>query len=337
MKIVYFFCYPHGPADRAGYEHQIVCLAEGLRELGVPFFGNVDYWQEANTPHDFLIRQNAHVSFRDANIVVFSSVMHRYESTHLLPRDLFNSKRCYRLVFIDWSDGVRTPGFRDEMRACDLVLKCHYNCKDALPTNFRPWAFGLSTRIVDFLSGEDGAQRHADILVNYRYEHSLRKRAVKEIIPLFKGILREDRTVEAFNDIEGMTEKDRLLWVQTGRRHYPSYRRRLLGSMACSCFGGLLREDRVYQFDSWRFWESLAAGTCAFHVDLENYGCVLPVMPINMVHYLGFNLENPTCIVDRIRRRPALLRTIGEAGRAWALANYSPRPVAERFLQWATK
>jgi len=95
MKTVYFFCYPHGPADRAGYEHQIVCLAEGLRGLGVPFFGNVNYWQEGNVPKDFLIRQTPHVSFRDADIVVFSSVLHRYEATHLLPRDLFNSKRCY--------------------------------------------------------------------------------------------------------------------------------------------------------------------------------------------------------------------------------------------------
>lgn len=334
MKTVYFFCYPHGPADRAGYEHQLVCLAEGFRQLDLPFYSNVDYWQEGNAPEDFLIRHNPHVSFRDADIVVFSSVMYKYESTHLLPPDLFNPKRHYRLVFIDWSDGLWTPGFRDEMRACDLVLKCHYNRKDPLPTNFRPWAFGLSTRILDHLSGEGELGREADILVNYRHNHSLRKRAGNEIIPLFDGILTENRTVDSFDDVEGMTDKDRLLWVQTGRRHYPAYRR-LLASRACSCFGGLLREDRVYQFDSWRFWESLAAGTCALHVDLEKYGCVLPVMPVNMMHYLGFDLENPACIVDRVRRKPALLRRIGEAGRAWAVANYSPRPVAERFLGWA--
>ena len=217
-------------------------------------------------------------------------------------------------MFIDWSDGLLTPGFRDEMRACDLVLKCHYNRKDPLPTNFRPWAFGLSTRILDHLSGEGEFGRDADILVNYRHNHSVRKRAGNEIIPLFDGILRENRTVDAFDDVEGMTHKDRLLWVQTGRRHYPAYRR-LLASTACSCFGGLLRKDRVYQFDSWRFWELLAAGTCAFHVDLEKYGCVFPVMPVNMMHYLGFNLENPACIVDSVRRNPALLKRIGEMGR----------------------
>ncbi len=288
-----------------------------------------------DAPGDFLIRQNPHVTFRDADIVVFSSVMYSYESTHLLPLDLFNRKRRYRLVFIDWSDGVLTPGFRDEMRACDLVLKCHYNRKDSLPTNFRPWAFGLSTRILDHLSGEGELGRAADILVNYRHVHSVRKRAGNEIIPLFEDFLRENRTVDSFDDVEDMTDKNRLLWVQTGRRHYPAYHRRLLASKASSCFGGLLREDRVYQFDSWRFWESLAAGTCTFHVDLEKYGCVLPVMPLNMKHYLGFDLENPACIVDGIRRAPSLLRRIGEAGRAWALANYSPRPVAERFLEWA--
>ena len=68
MKAAYFFCCPHGPAERAGYEHQLVCLAEGFRQLNIPFYSNVDYWQEGNAPEDFLIRHNPHVSFRDADI-----------------------------------------------------------------------------------------------------------------------------------------------------------------------------------------------------------------------------------------------------------------------------
>ena len=363
VNSVYFFCYPHGPADRAGYEHEIVCLAEGLRELSIPFSGNINYWQEGNTPGDFLIRHDPEVSYQDADVVVFSSVVYDYESTHLLPTDLFCTKRSYRLVFIDEADGIWTPGFRDEIRACDLVLKCHYNRKHPLPNNFRPWAFGLSGRILDQLTGDpayidnEGIHQRAEILVNYRIEHSLRERAMKEIFPQLNGILTENRTTDSF-DSDNQTEKDRLLRLQSGRRHYPSYYRRLLNCEACSCFGGdlekwtthregkfwrfirkldemfaLFREDRIYQFDSWRFWEAFAAGACVFHADLQKYGCELPVMPVNMVHYLGFDFENPLQIVDRIRNEPSLLRKIGDEGKFWALENYSPKAAALRFIE----
>ena len=68
------------------------------------------------------------------------------------------------------------------------------------------------------------------------------------------------------------------------------------------------------------------------HADLHKYGCVLPVMPVNMVHYIGFDLEHPMRIVDRIRNEPALLGRIGDAGKAWALEYYSPKAVATRFI-----
>src|ERR1039457_3128909 len=365
MGSVYFFCFPHGPADRAGYEHEIICLAEGLRLLNIQYSGNIDYWMEGNSPGDFLIRHDPSISYQEADIVVFSSVIYDYESTHLLPQDLFSPNRLYRLVFIDASDDLWTPGFRDEMRSCDMVLKCHYNRKYPLPDNFRPWAFGISSRILDQLavnpaSSTDGiSPRKAEILVNYRFVPSLRERAMKEILPLFDDVLKENRTTDSYDPYE-LSDKDRLYWAQSGRRHYPSYYRRLLDCEACSCFGGnlekwtthregkfwnvvrkvdgklsLFRDDRVYQFDSWRFWESFAARTCVFHVNLEKYGCVLPVMPVNMVHYLGFDLEKPMRIVNMIHDDPALLRTIGNAGKSWVFDNYSPKAVAERFLELA--
>ena len=360
---IFFFCYPHGPADRAGYEHEIVCIAEGLRQLSVPFSGNIDYWQEGNSPGDFLIRHDPDISYRNADVVVFSSVHYDYESMHLLPPDLLSPDRRYRLIFIDESDGLWTPGFNNELRGCDLVLKCHYNRKYPLPDNFYPWAFGLSGRILDQLCGDPIATdkgelyRNAEILINYRVEHSLRERAMKEIFPRFEGVLKENRTIDSF-DPDSLTEKDQLLWLQSGRRHYPQYYRRLLDSEACSSFGGnpekltAHREGKfwdfvrnldekfslfqIYQFDSWRIWEAFAAGTCVFHADLQKYGCVLPVMPINMVHYIGFDLEHPIRMVEVIRKDPTLLRTIGDAGKYWALKNYSPQAVAARFIELTT-
>ena len=367
ISSVYFFCYPHGPPDRAGYEHEIVCLAEGLRQLGLPFSGNVDYWQEGNSPNDFLIRHDPRRSHRDADVVIFSSVLYDYEATALLPPDLLNPARRYRLLFIDASDGLWTPGFRDEIRACDLVLKCHYNRKYPLPDNFRPWAFGLSERIIQQLTGDPAAtargklDRKAELLINYRVEHSLRDCARKKIIPLLQGILAENRTTDTMEQ-ENETSKDRLLWEQSGRRHSPSYYRRLLACEACSCFGGtpekwtthlggrfgdcmrdldeqysLFHYDRIHQFDSWRLWEAFASGASVFHADLQHYGCLLPVMPVNREHYLGFNLTNPLPTVDRIRKEPGIFRRIGEAGKMWALEHYSPEAVARRFLNLLTR
>lgn len=356
---VYFFCVPHGPADRSGYEHAIVCIAEGLRLLGIQFSGNIDYWQEGNSRGDYLIRHNPDMSYRDADIVVFSSGIYNYQLMDLLPQDLFSSTRSYQLVFIDCSDGIHTPGFREEMRKCDRVLKCQYNKKSNLPSNFYPWAFGPSMRILEELIELGDVHKKPEILVNYRVDHPLREYTSKEILPLLDTVLKENRTTDSF-DSNVLTGKDYMLWVQTGRRHYPSYYRLLAECEACHCFGGIwgnsithhegafwkivkkinkllriLPDDRIYQFDSWRFWESFVAGTCVFHVDLEKYGCVLPVMPKNMEHYLGFDLKNPNDVVDRVCKDPVMLKTIGDKGKAWALENYAPKAVAERFLKLA--
>jgi hypothetical protein len=87
------------------------------------------------------------------------------------------------------------------------------------------------------------------------------------------------------------------------------------------------------QWDSFRFWESLAAGCLVFNLDLERYGAELPVMPENWEHYIGINLERIDEAIDRVRSEPESLARIAEAGRLWALEYYSPRAMAGRFLE----
>ncbi|MEB3151545.1 MAG: hypothetical protein VKL60_21335 [Sphaerospermopsis sp.] len=45
---VYFLCDPR-ELDNVGdqFQHLLVCLAEGFRELGISFFANVNYWLES--------------------------------------------------------------------------------------------------------------------------------------------------------------------------------------------------------------------------------------------------------------------------------------------------
>ncbi|MFN6156701.1 MAG: glycosyltransferase family 1 protein, partial [Dolichospermum sp.] len=89
----------------------------------------------------------------------------------------------------------------------------------------------------------------------------------------------------------------------------------------------------ILQWDSWRFWESLAAGCVTFHVDFEKYGITLPVMPENWRHYIGVDLDHVQTTVDRIAENPEILEYITQEGRSWAIKNYSPVPTALRFLE----
>jgi hypothetical protein len=111
------------------------------------------------------------------------------------------------------------------------------------------------------------------------------------------------------------------------------------GISACACFGGAVTssyftgEPIVEWWDSWRFWESLAAGCVTFHVDFDKYGVKLPVMPENWRHYVGIDLDNMQDTVDRIADDPGILEKISAEGRQWAIENYSPVPTALRFLE----
>ena len=93
-----------------------------------------------------------------------------------------------------------------------------------------------------------------------------------------------------------------------------------------------LQSKRIIQWDSWRFWKSLAAGCVTFHVDFEKYGLHLPVMPENWRHYIGIDLDNVQEAVERIADEPEIVERISTEGRLWALEHYSPVPTALRFL-----
>lgn len=148
-----------------------------------------------------------------------------------------------------------------------------------------------------------------------------------------------------------------LGYLQSCSRFHDSYLARLRQSYACACFGGnllppnfwlkspkqfkianylydntnrgrlldLLRKTGlqvkhtygVFQWDSWRLWETFAAGTVVINLDFKKYGYVLPVMPENWKHYIGIDLKNPSAFLDRL---------------AWAIEHYAPKAIALRFL-----
>jgi hypothetical protein len=92
------------------------------------------------------------------------------------------------------------------------------------------------------------------------------------------------------------------------------------------------RPARSVQWDSFRFWETLCAGAVAFNIDLERYGAEIPAMPRNWEHYIGVDFDHVDEVIERLAMEPESPARIAAAGCDWALKNYSPKAMAERFL-----
>lgn len=287
-----------------------------------------------------------------------------------IPAGLFAPGRAYQTVYMDTNDGYRTVAFEPEFRKFDIIFRAKYNQRFYQPANFKPWNHGLSGRIIRATAGAPPMhERSRRILFSFGASHGCihqaRVLAGKIFKPRVAALLTVDETADDLR-VPPRDDYDRLMWEQTTRRHSAAYYQRLKNSLAVACFCGqivpsypldatwyttggrrarlmqaVLRAasrvrggpDRLIQWDSWRFWECLAAGCAAFNFDLEKYGVRLPVMPVNGTHYLGVDLDHFEPLLEKLRADPAIFERVGREGRQWALQHYAPRPTAIRFLR----
>jgi hypothetical protein len=179
----------------------------------------------------------------------------------------------------------------------------------------------------------------------------LRDYVIQLLRPIVEKYFDWDSKTDDFTH-NGLTGMDLLFWQLTGARHYPKYYDKLSMTKLCACFGGvfaipwgnynkytakiarhvngivkIFKYDRVRQWDSWRLWEAWAAGCCVLHVDFEKYGCVMPVMPKNGVHYVGLDLDHIDAF-EKLIADEDQLKEIAHNGRKFALKHYSPESVA---------
>jgi hypothetical protein len=290
-RAVYFFCAPYERPEKAAYQHQAICIAEGLRHFGFKIFSNVDYW---NPDGEFLFRHNPDVRPVDCDAIVIGDAW--FDAGRPMPDIFMGLKRQFRTVYLDSQDGSRLFSHNPLWNAFDFVLRTHFVDDASNGKNFHPWAFGLSQRMIDATSAISGVRRHG-ILLNYRhtrYPHSVRMVVSRTVVPKLAENFAIDDTTNAGSLAPSLAELS--LWEQTGRRHSIEYFNRLLSARACLAFGGYFvfglprRTDsalsrlgkamirrtgiathRIVQWDSWRFWEAMVAGAAAFHVDLDLY------------------------------------------------------------------
>lgn len=352
------------------YEHGLVVIAEGLKSLGWMVEGDEPYWLKSESIEDWLIPSAVTPGGFEADLfVVGSGSLVRLGTRWALPGTaLEQAHRAKLSVYLDESDGsIAVHGV--DPSEFDVVLKCHFVDGYRYPANVHPWAFGLSDRIIEALQHPLDSPRRAVVMDNARNAHPVRELAARTRHRWLPDGLAVDSSRDVDVDPDE-TPLDALYRRQSGGRHDRRYYARLRESLASTAFGGwfgspLLVSERpdvigkgirllqrlngnarplarrqdlwrpfpirfIGQYDSWRWWESLAAGCCTLHVDLDRYRCRLPVQPIRGEHYLGLDFGDP----GRLRREldTVDLAAVGRAGRRWALANYSPEATARRLL-----
>lgn len=362
------------------YQHDLIVLAEGFRELGVPFYGSLPYWRESPDSQATLIPHHPGVRPEDCAVVVVPSWWFygfnflEVGSKLPIPPEVLvpKARRGYRTVYLDHNDGCVTVSSHPDMCAFDWIFRNKINRRARLPCPMAPTADALQQRVIEYTAGAESYEDRSPVIyVNYGashpYPHSSRRAAVERLHPLLDGVFATYQP--PFADVGEKGPEDpveNLLWSQTYGRHSKTYYERLKQSQASSAFCGELvpgmpfdasvygtggnkarlkewlwraadaavRSDpRMISFDSFRFWESLAAGCLTFQCDLAYYGCVYPVMPENRRHYIGVRFDEIGKTVDFLHANRNNLGEIADEGRRWALEHYSPRAMATRFLE----
>ena len=368
--MIYFLCHP----DPCNYQWDIIPLAEGLEEMGVPFCSNANYWIKPDGK--YLLRSDSDVDPLSADAVVVSTGFLNWARDAgsfehgELPDWLIDRAKPSRtkVVGLDVSDGYLSPITTRWAHCFDIILRAHYNRRMWWPANVRPWAFGLSARIIAASKKARAPwEKRGGCLfafgASHGFSHGGRQWASERILPKLAEVLCIDSSQDDLK-LSPDNPEDALLWKQCVRRHSPSFFKRLGEARACAAFCGELvpglpqrvnflvggnkaRAKRIFwelvsqalglpprnvQPDSWRFWESLACWTATIHFDMEQSGWEMPVMPENLKHYIGVDLRNPEETIKRLQDDPALLQRVAHEGREWAIANYSPKAAACRLL-----
>jgi hypothetical protein len=357
---VLFCTAPQGPPENTGYDHGVVALAEGLEALNAAgaqhrWSGTVPYWRRPG-PTEWLVPNDGAVHWGNADVVVVSYLLWGDHLTH--PAELDHLPPTTKLVFLDAMDGWRTFFLRPELRRFDVVLRTHLNRRYPRPANVKPWAFGLSNRLIDATAEPaPWADRRQQILFNFRVGHPLRDWARRTVVPALAGRFPANSETDVPPGPEDPHYGD---WAQSGRRHHPTYFARLGTTAVGAAYGGyfgpglplslnspVLRAlykviqltkvstRTIVQFDSWRLWETFAAGALVVHVDLGRYGADLPEMPVNRVHYWAISPDTADRdLADLLAASNETLGAIADAGRRWALEFYSPGAQARRLLSY---
>lgn len=302
-------------------------LADGLNRLGVRVLSNIRYRNPQTSEFRFVKTEITPSDLPIFDIREKDVAPYPYRRFRMIDRFDIPSAIMFSMIDVNHQFYTNQP-----------MLCTHENRYYQFRTPRLPWAFGLSDVIIRESGKRQGRRRENIILRNFRPSASqcVRNSLDMILLPHLRKYLGIDDSI-----------------IDDRNNHFD----RLSSYMGCLAYGGsfwhnptkhimyqnpvltefheqvsFLQEPFVVRWDSWRFWESLAMGCLTFHLDFDKYGFLLPVMPVNWKHYIGLNLEDIRADVERLMDERERIPQIAEAGREWAIENYSPVAVAKRFL-----
>jgi hypothetical protein len=353
-----YFILGERPNGYLGYPHMAVLFAEGLRAMGWEISSNIPAWQE-EPGGAFLFPGGGMERANGADLVLIEEDYFELQGNDSLPKLPAGAKGA--VVYLDRADVGKATGRNNlpSFRTLDLILRCHSLSLYKRQSNIVPTAFGITNRVAKACAPR-GEERNDAAVWNFRhtkFAHNSRLWADRVIRPLLASRYKINQ-IQDTQSVED-TDYDRLMQAQTDRKHFPTYFRDLRTSIICACFGGwfilpvrqteasnfslqtraLIRRlpmttSAIQQWDSYRLWESFAAGVATLHFDMEKYGFMTDgPLPRPLEHYVPVDVSNPVKSLQPILEDRNLLLRIGAAGREWALANYGPEPVVRRALK----
>lgn len=373
MKI-YFYCHAQGDNRYPGFQHQLINLGFGLKKLGVEFFSNITYWKIGENEFlfnkseisvdecDVLITSHGEFEYFWELPNQFFKENRKYLTVYIDTADgLFTRSYSKELKNIDIVLKQKSKG-----------MWYPDNCKYPWAFGLSPYmkmenkeSFAFENRTKEIAAN----YRHVH---TFRKQGEGIISKLKNF-KLNKNSEQLDYT-EKENLIENENDFYKLGYLQSGGRFHPNYLERLRKSYACACFGGNLLPSSIFvkneklfrignyfydntnkgrlvdvfrklnlqikhrygifQWDSWRLWETFSANTVVVNIDFEKYGVELPVMPINFKHYIGIDLMNPKENLNKLENLSFQdFENIANEGAKWADENYAPKAVALRFLE----
>jgi hypothetical protein len=298
------------------------CLASGLLECGYPLYSNMDH------P---LFRRRGLGDYKDGALVfVATEASCSPDAMEAIRR--FEARNKFILSMADTNSSSLIPP------ESVPSLMAHENRFLSFTGLRSPWAFGLSNaRIAASGVAPSFSSRRRVILRNFRpsLNQGVRDALDMALLPLLEKRFEIDWAIDKGSHFERLRNSVACLAYGGNFSHNMSRNEFLAERPFLREFArraAYLREPLIVRWDSWRMWESFASGCLTFQLDFEKYGMTLPVNPTPWEHYIPVDLADLPGTVEKFLALEPKWADIAEAGRRWAIGNYAPRPVAERFI-----
>jgi hypothetical protein len=312
--------------------HNSGCIAEGLLELGIPV--KLGVAQITSRPVSMPLKGVDLTPLVSPPYAGYSGYI--IDISHTNQFAPFDGLKDGHLAYLNQSDTATFVRIPDE----HLLFVAHENRFADKGGRRHPIAFGLSRGLINATAQRPAlAKRKRAAVRNFRATLNQSLRALLDIT--YVPALARHMTVDA-NDLKQEAYLEALLNTSVCLayggdfyapiRENPWFRTHDQATAALHSFARIDTSALVLRWDSFRLWESFAAGCLTVHLDFEKYGFALPVVPKAWEHYVPIDLDNIAGSVEQLMDREKDWPAIAEQGRAWAVAHYAPQPTAVRVL-----